>query len=117
MMVLAFAQSATTQAAAPQQSPIMSFVPIILIFAIFYFVLIRPQKKNQKEHALMLDSLKKNDEVVTSGGVLGTIVNIQNDIITLRVDDNTRIKVQRGFISKLRKSQGSSETPKVEEKK
>ena len=111
-MVLAFAQSAQTQAAVPQQNPIMSFVPIILIFAIFYFVLIRPQKKTQKEHLLMLDALKKNDEVTTSGGMLGTVVNIQNDIVTVRVDDSTRIKIQKGFISKVRRSQGTSEEAK-----
>ncbi|MBU1128611.1 MAG: preprotein translocase subunit YajC [Candidatus Omnitrophica bacterium] len=112
MMVLAFAQNAETQAAVPQQSPIMSFVPIILIFAIFYFVLIRPQKKSQREHVMMLDALKKNDEVTTSGGIFGTIVNIQNDVVTLRVDDNTRIKVEKGFISKIRRSPGALEEAK-----
>lgn len=104
MTVLAFAQEAQTQATVPQQSPIMSFVPIILIFVIFYFVLIRPQKKTQSEHLKMIEALKKNDEVITSGGLLGTIVNLQDNIITLRVDDNTKVKVQKGSISKLRKT-------------
>ena len=107
MLTLAFAQGAAVpqvQAAAQSQSsPLMSLLPIALIFVIFYFLLIRPQKKQQQDHAKMVDALAKNDEVVTSGGIFGTIVNIQDDIATLRVDDNTRIKVQKGSISKLKK--------------
>ncbi|MFH1552550.1 MAG: preprotein translocase subunit YajC [Candidatus Omnitrophota bacterium] len=105
MLTLAFAQ--TAQAAGPaqsQQSPLLSLLPIVLIFVIFYFLLIRPQKKNQKEHAQMLGALAKNDDVVTSGGIYGTIVNIQDDVVTLRIDDNTRIKVQKGSIGRLKKT-------------
>ena len=103
-MVLAFAQGAQAQVAAPQQNPIMSFVPIILIFAIFYFVLIRPQKKVQANQLKMIEALKKNDEIITSGGIIGTIVNMQDNIVTLRVDDDARIKILKGSISKLRKN-------------
>jgi preprotein translocase subunit YajC len=109
MFTLAFAQAAQAvpQAPAQQQNILTSLMPIAVIFIIFYFLLIRPQKKTQQAHAKMVNELQKNDEVVTSGGMYGTIVNIQNDIITLRVDENTRIKMQRGSISKLKK-------PKVE---
>ncbi|MDP8258334.1 MAG: preprotein translocase subunit YajC [Candidatus Aadella gelida] len=104
MLSLAFAQTASGagegQVAA---NPIMSLMPILLIFVVFYFLLIKPQKKQQKVHAEMLNMLKKNDEVVTGGGIYGTIVNIQDDIITLRIDDNTRIKMQKGSISRLKK--------------
>jgi preprotein translocase subunit YajC len=105
MLTLAFAQSAQTAAASGQtaQSPLTSLMPIAVIFIIFYFLLIRPQKKQQQEHAKTLDALKKNDEIVTSGGIFGTIVNIQDDIVTLRVDDNTRIRIQKSAISKLKK--------------
>ncbi len=104
MLTLAFAQaSGGAQPAQTQQNPMMGLLPIALIFIIFYFLLIRPQKKSQQEHAKMLGELKKNDEVVTSGGIYGTIVNIQDDVITLRVDDNTRIKVQKSSISRLKK--------------
>jgi len=105
MLTLAFAQAAgTAQGASPAQgSPMMSFLPIALIFIIFYFLLIRPQKKQQQDHQKMLSELKKNDEVVTSGGIYGTIVNIQEDIVTLRVDDNTRMKIQKSSISRLKK--------------
>ncbi|MEA3490173.1 MAG: preprotein translocase subunit YajC [Candidatus Omnitrophota bacterium] len=103
MLTLAFAQSTSAGGSPVQQSPLMGLLPIVLIFVIFYFLLIRPQKKQQREHAKMIDELKKNDEVVTSGGIYGTIVNMQNDVITLRIDDNTRIKVQKSAISKLKK--------------
>lgn len=103
MLILAFAQAAQRQTPGPQQNPLIGLMPIALIFIIFYFLLIRPQKKNQQEHARMLENLRKNDEVVTSGGIYGTIVNIQNDVITLRIDDNTRIKIQKSSISKLKK--------------
>lgn len=100
-MLNAYAQAAGT--GAPQGSPLISLMPIILIFVIFYFLLIRPQKKQQEEHKKMVSSLKKNDEVITSGGMLGTIVNVKDTTVTLRVDDNVRVEVQRGSISTIRK--------------
>ena len=103
MLTLAFAQSASAGQGQAQQSPMMSLLPIALIFVIFYFLLIRPQKKTQREHAKMLGELAKNDEVVTSGGIHGTIVNIQDDVVTLRIDDNTRMKIQKSSISRLKK--------------
>ena len=103
MLTLAFAQGAQAAPAPAQQSPFMSLLPIAIIFIIFYFLLIRPQKKSQQEHAKMINELAKNDEVVTSGGIHGTIVNLQNDVVTLRVDDNTRIRVQKSSISRLKR--------------
>jgi preprotein translocase subunit YajC len=106
MLTLAFAQGQAQAAPGPsiQSNPIMGLMPILLIFVIFYFLLIRPQKKTQKEHAQMIEGLQKNDEVVTSGGIHGTIVNIQGDVATLRVDDNTRIKVQKASVARLKKT-------------
>ncbi|MBU0683327.1 MAG: preprotein translocase subunit YajC [Candidatus Omnitrophota bacterium] len=110
MLGLAFAQTGSAGASGScPTSSLMGLMPIAVIFIIFYFLLIRPQKKSQKEHAKMISELTKNDEVVTSGGIYGTIVNIQNDVVTLRVDDNTRIKIQRSSVSKLKK-------PKIAEK-
>jgi preprotein translocase subunit YajC len=103
MLTLAFAQDAATQAPQAQSSPLISLMPIFLIFIVFYFLLIRPQKKTQQEHAKMLENLQKNDEVVTAGGMHGTIVNIQDDVVTLRVDENTRIKIQKSSVSRLKK--------------
>ncbi|MFH1394997.1 MAG: preprotein translocase subunit YajC [Candidatus Omnitrophota bacterium] len=108
MLSLAFAQ--TGSASAPGScatNSLMGLMPIAVIFIIFYFLLIRPQKKTQKEHAKMLSELSKNDEVVTAGGIYGTVVNIQNDIVTLRVDENARIKIQKSSVSKLKKQKSS----------
>ncbi len=105
MSTLAFAQEgAAQQAPQVQQSPLIGLLPIALIFIIFYFLLIRPQKKSQREHAKMLEGLAKNDEVITSGGVYGTIVNIQEDVVTLRIDDNVRIKVQKSSIARIKRA-------------
>ena len=103
MLTLAFAQDTATSVQTGGTSSLMGLMPIAVIFVIFYFLLIRPQKKQQQEHAKMISELSKNDEVITAGGVFGTIVNIQDDIITLRVDDNTRIKIQKNSVSKLKK--------------
>ena len=104
MLTLAFAQTPAAAPAQAQSSPLISLMPIALIFVVFYFLLIRPQKKQQKEHAKMLDELKKNDEAVTSGGIHGTVVNIQDDVITLRIDDNCRMKIQKASISRIKRA-------------
>ncbi|UCB57781.1 MAG: preprotein translocase subunit YajC [Candidatus Omnitrophota bacterium] len=88
---------------APAPNPLAGLFPIVLIFVIFYFLLIRPQQKQQKEHRQMLSKLGKNDEVVTNGGIHGTVVNVDEDTVTLRVDDNTRIKFQKNTISYIKK--------------
>lgn len=87
----------------PAASPLAGFIPIIIIFFIFYMLLIRPQQKQQKQHQQMLAQLKKNDEVVTSGGIYGTIVNVEDQTVTLRIDDNARIKLQKSAIACLKK--------------
>ena len=102
---LAYAMSQSPQGApgAPASSPLAGLFPIFLIFAIFYFLLIRPQQKQQKKHREMISRLSKNDEVVTNGGIHGTVVNLDEETVTLRVDDNTRIKFQRNTISFVKK--------------
>lgn len=105
---LAYAMSQSPQGApgAPAPSPLAGLFPIFLIFAIFYFLLIRPQQKQQKKHREMISRLSKNDEVVTNGGIHGTVVNLDEETVTLRVDDNTRIKFQRNTISFVKKRVG-----------
>ena len=85
------------------QSPLVSLMPIIFIFIIFYFLLIRPQKKAQDEHKKMIASLKKNDEVVTSGGIHGTITNVKDAAVTLKVDDNVKIDVEKSCIARVKR--------------
>jgi preprotein translocase subunit YajC len=86
-------------------NPLLQFVPLLLIFAIFYFMLIRPQKKREKEHQKMLDSLTKNDEIVTTGGIHGTVVNVKEKTIILRIDENVKVEVERSCIAFVKKPQ------------
>ena len=82
-------------------NPLVQLMPLLLMFAVMYFLLIRPQMKQQKDQTHMQSKLKKNDEVVTTGGLHGTIVNVKDGVITLRVDENTRVDVDRNCISRL----------------
>lgn len=79
------------------------FFPIFLIFAIFYFIVLRPQKMQEKEHQKMLAALNKNDEVVTSGGIHGTVVNVKDKSVILRVDENVKIEIEKNFIAYKKK--------------
>lgn len=81
--------------------PLVNFIPIVLIFLVMYFLLIRPQAKQQKELARMQSKLKKNDEVVTVGGIHGTVVNVKESVVTLRVDDNVRFDVDKTAVARL----------------
>ena len=78
-----------------------AFIPIILMFVIFYFLLIRPQQKKQKEALKMLDELKEGDAVVTLSGIHGTIKKLKDDTVMLQIADNVRIKINRTSISKV----------------
>ncbi|MBI5788287.1 MAG: preprotein translocase subunit YajC [Candidatus Schekmanbacteria bacterium] len=77
---------------------VMQFVPLILIFVVFYFLLIRPQQKKQKEAREMLDALKKGDKVITSGGIYGEIESIKDNIVSLKIADKVKIDVARNAI-------------------
>ena len=83
----------------------LQLVPLILIFVIFYFMLIRPQKQREKEHQKMLANLSKNDEVVTSSGIHGTIVNVKDKTVILRVDENVKIELEKNSIALVKKQQ------------
>ena len=88
-----------------QANPILSFLPLILMFVVFYFLLIRPQQKRQKEHSEMVKNLKKGDRVVTTGGIIGTVHTLQDDYLVLKVgDQDTKIEVLRSAIQEVRKS-------------
>jgi preprotein translocase subunit YajC len=84
--------------AAPGAGGIASFIPLILIFVIFYFLLIRPQQKKAKDHQAYLKNLKKGDNVVTSGGLHGEITGLTDTVVTLEIADNLRVKVSRQHI-------------------
>jgi preprotein translocase subunit YajC len=72
---------------------------LVVIFGIFYFMLIRPQQKQQKKHQELINNLNKNDEVVTLGGIHGTIINVKEKTFVLRVDDNVKIEIDKNAVS------------------
>ena len=87
----------------PAASSIFSspLVPLLLMIAVMYFLLIRPQQKQQRDQEKLQKGLKKNDEVVTMGGIHGTVVNVKETVVTLRVNDDVRIDVDRNCVSRL----------------
>ena len=92
--------SAYAQDASPSGG-LVSFLPLILIFAVFYFMLIRPQMKRAKEHKKLVAELSKGDEVVTNGGLLGRITDVSDSFVTLELADNIKIKLQRHAVTNV----------------
>ena len=103
------------QAAAP--GPLTLLVPFAMMFAIFYLLVFRPQAKARKEHGEMVKNLKKHDEVVTSGGLFGTVVNVKPESITLRIDENVRVEVEPSAIARLVKPKGQGHPAATVEKR
>lgn len=88
----------STGASAAGGDAFMQFVPLLLMLAIFYFLLIRPQQKRAKQHRSMLEALKKGDYVMTTGGLAGRIVDVEDDLLVLDLGE-TKVSVGRGFVS------------------
>ena len=85
---------------------IAQFIPLILIFVIFYFFLIRPQQKRVKDHKAMVASLKRGDEIITSGGILGTIDKVmEDDRVEVIIGENTKVQIIRSTITSLLKKE------------
>ncbi len=82
-----------------QSGGLGAFLPLIIIFAIFYFLLIRPQQKKAKQHKQILAALKKGDKVVSSGGLHGVITGLSDDVVTVEISPKVRVKITRGSIS------------------
>ena len=89
---------------------LVSFAPLLLVFVVFYFLLIRPQQQKAREQRTMLDNLKKNDEVITNGGLYGKVVALDSRIVTLEIAPNVRVRVDRPQISSL--ARGGKDEPK-----
>ena len=90
-----------TGGGAGQGGGLGAFLPLILMFAIFYFLLIRPQQKKAKQHKELLSSIKKGDRVISSGGLHGVVTGLTDDIVTMEIAPKIRVKVSRGSISGL----------------
>ncbi|MDD4910050.1 MAG: preprotein translocase subunit YajC [Candidatus Omnitrophica bacterium] len=88
---------------AAQSAGLINFIPLILIFLVFYFLLIKPQKQKEKEHQKMIHGLERNNEVVTTGGVHGTIVGVKEKTFILRVDENVKIEIEKSAVASLLK--------------
>lgn len=94
----ATAMAATGAPAGGGPQGLISFLPLILIFIVFYFLLIRPQQKRAREHQTFLKNLKKGDQVVTNGGLLGEITGLTDTVVTLEIADKVRVKVSRQHV-------------------
>lgn len=90
-----FISDAAAQTAGGGGSSLMSLLPMILLFGVFYFLLIRPQQKRQKEHKNMVAGLSKGDEIVTMGGLLGKVLDVEDNFLTVEIAKDTQIRVQR----------------------
>jgi len=88
----------------------MQFLPLVLIFGIFYFLLIRPARKRQKQVQQMLDDLKSGDRVVTSGGLLGTVVEVDRSTVQVRIADNVKVKITKSAVVGLQEAGAPSST-------
>ena len=96
-----FISNAMAAGEAPEGGGLQLVFMVALFFGIMYFMIIRPQSKKAKEHASLLDSLSKGDEVVTNGGILGKIIKLGDNFVELKVSDNSNIKIQRHAISSV----------------
>lgn len=94
----AYAQAA---GAASTESSLMSFLPIILMFVVLYFVMIRPQMKRQKEQKSMLDALAKGDEVITAGGIAGKVTKVSEAFVSVEVSNGVDIQIQKSAVTTL----------------
>ncbi len=83
------------------QSGLIPIIPYLLIFAVFYFLVFKPQKDKQKQLKDTIANLKKNDEVVTTGGIYGTIVNVKEKTLVIRIDDNAKMEIDKEAVASV----------------
>jgi preprotein translocase subunit YajC len=105
------------QTGAESPNPLVSMLPFVLIIGIFYFLIIRPQNKKQKETANMLKALKKGDKIVTIGGIHGLIQSVKENSIIVRVDENTKLEFSRSAISGVENPAKEEKADKSDDKK
>lgn len=113
MVSIAYAMGQGGAAGPGAQGGFASFVPLILMFVIFYFLLIRPQQKKQKEHQEMIRNLKKGDRIMMNGGIYGRITSLDESTLTVEIADKVRVKVNRGYVASL--AQGTQSQPEKKE--
>ncbi len=101
MAELAYAQSAPSGGSVAGPHPIVQFLPLVLVFIVFYFLVIRPQQKKAKVRQEMIDNLKRNDEVVTTGGLYGRVIELQDRVVTLEIAPKVTVRVDRQHVDAL----------------
>lgn len=94
-------QAAWAQNGASQENVLISLLPLIVLFIVFYFMLIRPQSIRMKEHKQMIDSLSKGDEIITNGGLLGKITQLGENFVVIELANNVEVKLQRHAIATI----------------
>ena len=104
LILLLSSTTVHAQAAAPAQNPMLQFLPLVVVFVIFYFLMIRPQKKKFEDEQALINKLAKGDEIYTKAGFIGTIYGINDKIVDLEVADGVRLKVLKSQIGGLAKS-------------
>ena len=92
------------QGAGAQQNPIVSLIPFVLIMVVFYFLFFRPQQKKAKEHSEMVASVKRGDEVVTNGGIMGKVTAVADDVLTVETTPEVKLRIQRAAVVSVKKS-------------
>ena len=98
----AYAQGTGITGIFDNQGALIQFLPLVLIFVVFYFLLIRPQQRKAKDHKTMLDALRRGDRVVTGGGIIGTVARVENpEEVTVDIADGVRVRVLRSTISSV----------------
>jgi preprotein translocase subunit YajC len=114
LLVIPLLAQATPAPAGPAPGPgqggggaLVTFLPFILMFAAMWFLMIAPQRKKQKEHQKMINSLASGDEVLTSGGIYGTVTNVKADRLVVKIADNTKIEIARSFVTQVEKKTAS----------
>ena len=115
-MDIAFAMGQSGGAAAPGSGGLLGtpLVPIILMLAIMWFFLIRPQQKKQKEHRAMISNLKKGDRIITSGGLYGRITGVSDVALTVEIADKVLVKINRAHVAALAQQTGQTPAPAKE---
>jgi preprotein translocase subunit YajC len=110
MLLISEAIAQTNEAGVPPEpSAASNFIPLVLIFMIFYFFIIRPQQKKLKDHNQMVDSIKKGDEIITGGGMLGKVVKVEDNVLHLEVAPDMVVKVLRSTVSNNNSTEKAAE--------
>src|SRR5690242_13157807 len=100
----AYAQAAGAAPAGGGAAMLMQFAPLIFIFVIFYFLMIRPQQRKMKEHRQAIDAVQKNDQIVTAGGIIAKVVKVDEHEVEAEIAPNVRVKIVKGTISEVRRT-------------